>query len=218
MATRKPPPPREPRLDLAGDLCVAFVNTAAATPENRQLGIADYGELVAWAFEADLVSAAEGRSLRRQASEHPAQAKRAYARTAKLRSSLTRLFLAVGAKQELPEDDLDLVGKELARVAPGRRLVVAKGGVAWGWSGDEKPFDRILGPVLHSAAELLISLAGRPHVRRCARQGCALFFVDRSPSARRRYCEAKTCGHRARALRHYHRKGKHRRTRDWLYR
>ena len=71
--------------------------------------------------------------------------------------------------------------------------------------------------LLHFPAELLISLQGHPHVRQCAAPDCALFFVDRSPSGRKRWCEMKTCGNRVKSLRYYHKTGKKERHKDWLY-
>jgi hypothetical protein len=91
---RKKPPPRSPRLKLAGALCVAFVNTAGARPDNGQQGVEDYGELVTWGQQAGVVSALEAERLRRLATERPADATAVFARAASLRVVLSRLFLA----------------------------------------------------------------------------------------------------------------------------
>ena len=90
-------------------------------------------------------------------------------------------------------------------------LVAADKGAAWGWAGDRDALDSLLSPILSSALEVMAVAGGRPYVRQCAAEGCRLFFVDRSPSGRRRWCEKKTCGHRAANLRYYHRRGKHER-------
>ncbi len=50
-------------------------------------------------------------------------------------------------------------------------------------------------------------------MRQCAAEGCRLFFVDRPPTAYRRRCEKKTCGHRAANLRYSNRQGKKERSR-----
>ncbi len=90
-------------------------------------------------------------------------------------------------------------------------MIPAEVWVTWGWAGDADALDRMLWPVLFAAAELLISTEGRPQVRQCAMKGCRLFFVDRSPSLQRRWCEMKTCGTRAKSLRHYYRFGREQR-------
>ena len=65
----------------------------------------------------------------------------------------------------------------------------------------------MLWPVLYSMVELMAFEPGRPPVRLCAAKECRLYFVDRSRSRQRRWCDAKVCGARTRSLRHYHRKG-----------
>ncbi len=138
-------------------------------------------------------------------------------RIAKLRSSLFRVFRAIATGNELPDDDLDLVSEALVAAMPAIRLVRGEDGVTVGWAGDEDALDRMIWPVLFSTMELLTSLEGQPHVRQCAAPGCNLFFVDRTPTHRRRWCERRTCGSRTKSLRYYHKTGKHNRGRDWLH-
>ncbi|MCP3957487.1 MAG: hypothetical protein GY719_06510 [bacterium] len=199
---RKQPPPRGPQLELAGALGVAFVNTAGAREENRQVGVRSYAELLVWSQQVGVVSAAEAERLRQLAAERPDEAAAVYERAVKVRSVLFRLFLATGTKRQLPPEDLATANEALARALPALRMVPAEQGLQWGWAGDEGALDRMLWPLLFSAAELLISARGRPHVRQCAFKGCLLFFVDRSPSGQRKWCDMKTCGNRAKALRH----------------
>ena len=64
--------------------------------------------------------------------------------------------------------------------------------------------DTVLWPIAKSAADLLTSdrLAC---VRECAAQNCGWLFMDNSPNQRRRWCNMKICGNRAKARRHYER-------------
>ena len=39
-------------------------------------------------------------------------------------------------------------------------------------------------------------------VRVCANDGCRWLFIDRSPAGRRRWCDMRTCGNRAKVARH----------------
>jgi predicted RNA-binding Zn ribbon-like protein len=39
-------------------------------------------------------------------------------------------------------------------------------------------------------------------LRACANDGCRWLFVDRSPAGRRRWCDMRTCGNRAKVARH----------------
>ncbi len=126
--------------------------------------------------------------------------------------------LGTGVLEEaLERVEIDPGAAALAATMPAIRLVSGDTGLGVGWDGGERPLDRVLGPVLYSAIAFLSSLEGRPHVRRCAGPDCELFFVDRSPSGRRVWCQMKTCGHRVKSLRHYHRLGKTRPRMTWPY-
>ena len=210
---RKPPPPRGPQLDIAGDLGVAFVNTGAARDKNRQQGIANYAELLAWSQQVGVLQAHDAERLAARAtSEAEAEAARAvYAQAERARRAVARLFIATQLEKELPADALSSFNEALAGTLPAVRLTPAEQGVAWGFAGDADALDRMLWAPLFACAQLLIAAEGRPHVRQCAAASCGLFFVDRSPSRQRRWCEMKTCGNRVKSLRHYRRVGKKRR-------
>jgi len=206
---KKSPPPRGPQLEMAGALCVAFVNTASARPNNTQQGVANYAELLIWGQQVGVLSTLDGERLRRLAAERPQDAAAVYAAAAKLRLVLIRLFHASRKGKDLPQADLDAFNAALAEALPAQRLVRGgDSGLTWGWAGDAAALDRVLWPVLHSAAETLIATAGRPHVRQCAYKGCTLYFVDSSPRQRRRWCDRKVCGNRAAALEYYYREGR----------
>ncbi len=208
MARRKPPPPRGTQLELAGELCVAFVNTAGARRENRQQGVASFDALVTWSHEIGFVSAHEAEHLRGLAAEQPAAAEAAFARAAKIRAALVQTFLAAQRQKPMAQESLDAFNHTVAESLLAPRLIVAETGAAWAWVGDEDSLDSVLAPILSSAFEVITAARGRPHVRQCAAEGCRLFFVDRSSTGHRKWCERKTCGHRATNLRYYHRAGK----------
>ncbi len=191
---------------MAGALCVAFVNTVGARPNNRQIGASTYAELLSWGQQAGVLTASETQAMTRRAAEQPEEAEAVYQDAARLRLALFRLYVAVGAARELPAQDLRIFNQALGSGMAAACLVPGEDGLVWDWSGEGDAPARLLWPVVHSAAELFTSLAGRPAVRQCAAKGCTLFFVDRSPSQRRTWCEMKTCGHRENALAHYRRR------------
>lgn len=193
-----------------GGLSAHFVNTA-----NRQRrSIETYGDLVAWGRAAGILSAAAGRRLEKLAAERPAETETALGQALTLRIWLERVFSTLEAGQALPPADLDLLNRELAPVLAQRRLVAAAGGgYRWTWDeGDDAP-DRMLGPLLLSVADLLATPFHRK-VRRCAGEGCGLFFVDRTPGSPRKWCSMKACGSRVGSRRHYHRTAKPERRRS----
>lgn len=55
------------------------------------------------------------------------------------------------------------------------------------------------------ARDLLTLLRAAPErLKKCANPQCVLHFLDTSPKNARRWHDMKTCGNRAKALRHYH--------------
>ena len=66
-------------------------------------------------------------------------------------------------------------------------------------------FAGLMIPVVESAADTLV-LGELPRVRRCAATGCNRVFFDATKNGRRRWCDMRTCGNRAKAARH--RRGK----------
>ena len=111
-----------------------------------------------------------------------------------------RSFTAVAAGKQPSPEDLNPLNRALADV-PTRRVVVGGDGFRWGWGGDETALERMLWPVIQSAAELLIS-DDRKRVRQCADKHCTRLFVDRR-SGLRRWCDPNTCGSREKGKRLY---------------
>lgn len=198
-------PHRGPQLELAGDLGVAFVNTASERDWNFQQGVRDYAGLLIWGQQAGVIRGVDAERLSRLASERPAEAEAVAARALQLRADLFRVFV-IFAKERLPAPaDLETLNAALAEALPALRVVPGDSGLTWDWGGDENALDRVLWAAVRSAAELLVSLEGRLQVRQCARKGCALFFV--ASDSRRKWC-GEHCRNRTKALRYYHRTGK----------
>lgn len=187
-------------------MSVAFVNTAGARDDNRQLAVDGYADLLTWSRQAGLLTAREAELLRQQATRDASQAVFAAAET--VRSALSRTFSAIVVGKVPAAADLAAVSGELARWMPALRLVPGEHGVTWSWAGGEDDLGRVLWPVLLAATDLLTSEAGRSRLCRCAARSCPLFFAQRFPGRARIWCERKTCGSRGKALRYYHRKGK----------
>lgn len=210
MAKKKTPKPPGPQLELAGSLCVAFVNTAAARLENTQMGVSCYADLLTWGRKAGLLSASDAGRLSKVAQERPEDAEAVLSRAVELREALRRTFQALWAGDPVPEDALELLNAALRESFSHAALdssELGEEGFALGWTGSEDALDRLLWDVVRSAVETLTS-ADAYRVRKCAAADCGLHFLDRSPSRRRRWCAPKPCGSRVKALRYYYRKAK----------
>ncbi len=196
--------PRNPQLELAaGEPCVAFLNTAGARPDNRQLGVTNYDEMVTWCRRIGTVRADRAEWLRRRAAERPAEAETAFAFADQSRIALAETFLAAQRQEPADESRLEAFNRTLDESSLSPRLVTAESGVTLAWVGDPDALDSLLAPILSSAYQVITAAQGQPHVRLCAAPDCPLFFID--PTGRRKWCSMKSCGNRVKTRRHYQR-------------
>jgi predicted RNA-binding Zn ribbon-like protein len=95
---------------------------------------------------------------------------------------------------------VDLVNRALA-AGTGPRLELEGTTVRIGHRHAASAVDEALAAVAAPIVEELGS--GRPdRFRTCASETCRWAFYDASPTGRRRWCDMKTCGNRAKAARH----------------
>jgi predicted RNA-binding Zn ribbon-like protein len=189
-----------PRFELSGGaLCLDFANT-----RGERDSLSGLEDVVRFGEQAGYLTPAEARRARIEAGRAPARAGRAFRRAIDLRERLYRVFAALGAGERAERADIDALNRELAAALARLRLVPSGSGFAWGWAERLAGLDRLLWPVVRSAGELLTSGEAEA-VRECGSPTCSWLFVDRSRTGRRRWCDMKTCGNRAKARRHYHR-------------
>jgi predicted RNA-binding Zn ribbon-like protein len=184
----------------SGRLCLDFANTVDNRPTERvRENLETYGDLVAWSRQSGLLSSREERILLARAAREPREASRVLERARRLRESLFALFVRGGAP-----DALD----ELQRALPEayhRPVLRSRPSYELSWEDDPNALDRILGPVVRSAVELLTSKE-LDRVRVCGAENCDWLFLDESRSRSRQWCNMAVCGNRAKARRFYQRK------------
>jgi predicted RNA-binding Zn ribbon-like protein len=177
----------------------------------RREYLSSYAELVAWSHHVEILTAEEAAVLRDNAARRPDRAEATLSRAVALRETIYRVFSAIAQDQEPDRADLTTLNSvvreslsrmEISRVGPG---------FAWTWVVDEEELDRMLWPIVRSAADLLTSRdLGR--VRKCARDGCDWLFVDLSKNQSRRWCSMDMCGSRVKSRRYYRRRKREKRT------
>jgi predicted RNA-binding Zn ribbon-like protein len=188
---------------LGGRLAIDFVNTVSGkrllSPIER---FNDYGDVLSWAEQIGVASAARTKVLRRIAREHPRQAEAVFERAKALRETLFRIFAAVAAHERSTADDLASFNRELADAFSHLRIAESADGFAWSFC-DEEALVSILWPVTRSASDVLVK-DDPARVRMCeATDGCGWLFYDETRNGTRRWCSMKDCGNRAKARRHY---------------
>jgi len=198
---------REPVYEFTGgQLCLDFTNTVGGLrrtqPEER---LNSYQDLIAWGRQGGVLTEQEARELRQLAVRRAADAAAALEAARALRETIYRIFVNVSNGQIPERADLSALNAALCRESSHVQVAVRSGGFAWEWCDDGKALDRVLWPVVRSAADLLVS-GEVERVRKCAAEDCDWLFFDVSRNNRRRWCDMKSCGNRAKARRHYARK------------
>jgi predicted RNA-binding Zn ribbon-like protein len=115
----------------------------------------------------------------------------------RLRDRLTLLAEALHGGQQPPAGSIAAINEQLAR-GDGCHQLTRVGG-EW-----QLRFTPIRRPgVLEAIAQSAASSLADPllFVRRCAGDGCSLFFADDSPNQSRRWCSATVCGREVRVER-----------------
>ena len=166
----------EPEFTLLGDaLWLDFVNTARGRGSAPIDLLPDQDALLRWsaAQSIDLNGGPPPLSL-----------------AMKLRERLTALAEALDAGLQPPPASIIAINEQLAQAGGCHQLTRVSGE----WQLRFAPEHRwgVLQAIAQSAAA---SLADSLRiVRRCAGEGCSLFFSDDSPNQSRRWCSVATCG------------------------
>lgn len=183
---------------IGGVTCLDFVNTVDPRHDDKRDDcLRSYPQLLRWAAEARLLTAEEYSALEGRSQQEPGLADAVHRRALELREALYRLFTAEPPMQ----GDLARLTDEVHRAWAMAKLARTAGGWAWRWDTPVE-LDRVLWPIAQSGAELLTSSqVGR--VRECeGHNGCGWLFLDTSKNGRRRWCDMRVCGNRAKARRH----------------
>ncbi len=192
---------------VGGPVCLDFTNTVSRrdtdTPNER---LFSYAHLVEWAEHVALIAGEEGARLRAAGDAQPAEAEAVFARAMALREALFRIFARNADGGSPDAADLALLNREIASCYPFLHIAAAATGFEWRWTYEPARLDRILWPVVDSAAELLAT-GELDRVRVCAGEHCNWLFIDRSKNRSRRWCDMQECGNVAK-VRRYRRRHK----------
>lgn len=189
------------------DLSLQFANTVHWHASDHPMEtIQSYSDLLAWVRNQHALTEEEARSLDRAAERDQKHAADVWRRALAVREAIYRVFVA-RIEGEIPEaDDLACLNGELSSALAHAQIGVAGDGFVWQWQPDESALDRVLWPILRSAADLLTDHALLSRVGQCADdRGCGWLFLDTSKNRSRRWCDINDCGNRAKQRRHYQR-------------
>jgi len=185
-----------------GALCLDLANTLdeRKSEQPREL-LNGYADLVEWGRQSKAISEQTAARLRSRGADSSA-AVATLERARAVREAIFEVFSATAGGRPAPARALAALNAALQDACRRRRLEPGTGGqLVWSWDEHGESLDRMLWPVLLSAAELATA-PERERVRECASPTCAWLFLDRSRNASRRWCDMTVCGNRAKARRH----------------
>jgi predicted RNA-binding Zn ribbon-like protein len=190
----------------AGRLCLDFANTASALSDGqREERLISYGRLVSWARKAGVVGEEQAAALLAEAARRPEEAGAVLLRARALRDAIQTLFVDAAERRSADDAALATLNDALGETMGASRIVATPGG-GFRWApGEGGTLDRMLPPVVRSAADLLTS-EELARVRACAAGDCLWLFLDTTRNRSRRWCDMKSCGNRMKVRRHRERR------------
>jgi len=198
---------------LAGHPVLDFVNTIDPRDGAERVDyLRSFADLLAWAEDAGVVSAAEAQPAAQIAADDPAAAERAFARAIAVREASYAVFAAIAVRRVPPPGALGELESAYRQAISHAHLSAKRSGFFW---EVEIGLDLVRWQLARAAVELLESGRLR-RVKRCPGSGdCGWLFLDSSKNASRRWCSMEGCGNRAKLRRFLsrHRRGAGQRTR-----
>lgn len=189
----------------AGRLWLDFVNTDEAPRHAHADELASFDGFLAWLERAQLIDAARRSALQRRAVEQPASASAALHEARRIRAALRPLAeRGVHASERVTQAAVLEINRVLGRSTGVRRVAhdARDGSFHRSFLPSGDAFAALVIPVVESAADTLVT-GELARVRRCAAEPpCPRVFLDTSKSGRRRWCDMRRCGNRAKAARH----------------
>ncbi|QFU15766.1 CGNR zinc finger domain-containing protein [Microvirga thermotolerans] len=196
---------RAGRLPLVGGiLALDFTNTSSGRGcATHQDHIRRAEHLLLWAVHAGLFAEADAERVRRRLARDRGKAEELLARALALREVLYRVGSAIAGGREPDPRDLDGLRDDFRDLLAPASLERFEDG-RYDWRFPETSVTAfVLGPIVHSAVEMLRQ-GQLERLKQCpGRDGdCGWLFYDRTKNASRRWCEMSVCGNRAKVRRH----------------
>jgi predicted RNA-binding Zn ribbon-like protein len=187
-------------------LWLDFVNSDDATHargEARTDALDSFEGFVGWLSAARLLDDERATALLRRVLQQPTGSSAALHEARRLRNVLRALAERGDAPHErATQTAIAEINRILGRSAGTRRVEPRPdGGFVRNFVTAGDVFAGLMIPVIESAADGLVS-GELVRVRKCADPKCARVFYDGSRNGKRRWCDMKTCGNRAKAARH----------------
>lgn len=186
---------------LGGHPALDFANTVDRDRPQPET-LTDYLSWLAWCEDGGLITRAEARRLIAAAKAEPVAAAGQHREVMALRDLTVRFYSARVLRKKAADGDVAALNALLRKYTRSPELTPTGLGYVRHSADDESS---LLGPMRHLLG-LIASFLTSPDfcsVSMCMGERCGWFFVDRTPTRRRRWCSMAGCGNRAKAQLHY---------------
>lgn len=185
----------------SSDLWVRFVNTLAFSHGQAADAVPDGDALIGWLRRARLLSDRAASAERALLRDDTDEAARRIQRFHDLRHLIRAISAEVTATGQVSRSNVRALNHILRHGLHYHQLEVSPDGTEYGLARVGDRLDQARATIAGTLADFL---AGQSvsRLRICANEGCREIFIDRSPTARRRWCDMRTCGNQAKAARH----------------
>jgi len=189
-------------------VCLDFINTLddRFSNEPKEL-LQSYIDLARFAEDTRVLSDTQVDRLLAASLQSREEAQRALRSAIELREAMYPVFWALIKKKPVPAGPLYVLNGYIHEAAQHISLVPRVGHFEWQFEEASNNFEAPLWPIARSAGELLAS-DRLQFVRACASKTCEWLFLDESKNHRRRWCDMRQCGNRAKVRSFYKRKMK----------
>jgi predicted RNA-binding Zn ribbon-like protein len=195
----------EPLELIGGALSVDFVNTVTwrGDPFDSGERLTDYEEFAYWATGSGAMEPESRDFLIKVAAERPVESAKALSDAIALRESIARLFDHKDGGATAA--DLAVINRILRNIPATEQITHSSDGGYQRTVAMDRNADILRLPLYRiacSAAEIATSDT-ITQISSCANERCRWMFIDTSKSRRRRWCNMKTCGNRAKVREFY---------------
>jgi predicted RNA-binding Zn ribbon-like protein len=197
-----------PQFELvAGNAGLDFINTLDDRFTEPKELLTSYADLVRFGEDSEILTPSDADILLKQSGAEPEKAQKALRKAVELREAMYAIFEAIAKKKRVPIPALATLNEYIQEAAGRRQLKQANGRFErrLDYLGS---LDSVSWAIALTAADLLTS-DQLPFVHTCSSPTCQWFFLDTSKNHRRRWCDMKACGNRAKVRRFYANQKKH---------
>jgi len=184
---------------VAGNLALDFANTESGRGGAEHLDhLQTAGDLVAWAAHARIICERDAALARRMIKDRTKLARHLVARGRFLRETIYRINSNVVAGNPPAKKLLHSLAAAHAEMLAAATLTPHEDNYNWIWLPKAELAAAILGPITHSALDLLVG-ADFSRIKQCRGNHCGWLFYDGTKNKSRQWCDMSVCGNRAKA-------------------